>query len=139
MNSLAPRRTPAQQTKISMHIIHVLGNKLLFQYMIAETPVDECEFWKMQHTKLFQLTQQLDAPPVKKILEVLDLAGSPKLENHLHHFKRLKKRFKGVRDNFNFLATLMRYFKVFIYFKASQLLPTDRSLLDFGIPNWDLL
>lgn len=80
--------------------------------MEAEGPMDEYNFWSVNHANLSNLNEQLDIPIILRILSILSFADSPCMKSFEKRRKNLHKNYHQAKENIEFLSTLLRYFKV---------------------------
>ena len=76
-------------------------------------PLAELEFWRSHNATLAALYEQLSAPEVKRMLEVLRAAGDQQdLVLFAKAFEELARAHVETNDNVRFLSTVDRHFKV---------------------------
>ncbi|KAJ1437467.1 dynein heavy chain, N-terminal region 2-domain-containing protein [Ochromonadaceae sp. CCMP2298] len=75
------------------------------------TPLEEIEFWRDRNANLSVLFDQINAPKVQLMLQVIKLMDIPQLSSFNFHFSELTKLYLEAKDNVKFLTTLERHFK----------------------------
>ncbi|KAM5191717.1 dynein axonemal heavy chain 10 [Mantella aurantiaca] len=74
-------------------------------------PLAEIDFWRERNSTLSALSEQLKLPTVKKVLEVLSIAGPGLVQNLDQTVSDLTKYHVEAADNVRFLTTLERHLK----------------------------
>eukprot|EP01040_Poterioochromonas_malhamensis_P005875 gene5875-6317_t len=77
----------------------------------SRTPLGEIEFWRDRNANLSALYDQINAPKVQMMVEVMKMIDSPQVNSFNYHFGELAKLYLEARDNVKFLTTLERHFK----------------------------
>jgi dynein heavy chain len=77
----------------------------------SRSPLGEIEFWRDRNANLSALFDQINAPKVQMMVEVMKLIDSPQVNSFNYHFGELAKLYLEARDNVKFLTTLERHFK----------------------------
>ena len=75
------------------------------------TPLGEIEFWRDRNANLSVLFDQINAPKVQLMMQVMKLMDIPQLSSFNFHFSELTKLYLEAKDNVKFLTTLERHFK----------------------------
>jgi dynein heavy chain, axonemal len=75
------------------------------------TPLGEIEFWRDRNANLSVLFDQINAPKVQLMMQVMRLIDIPQLSSFNFHFSELTKLYLEAKDNVKFLTTLERHFK----------------------------
>ncbi len=75
------------------------------------TPLGEIEFWRDRNANLSALFDQINAPKVQLMVQVMKIMDNPQLSSFNFHFGELSKLYLEAKDNVKFLTTLERHFK----------------------------
>ena len=75
------------------------------------TPLGEIEFWRERNANLSVLYDQINAPKVQQMVQVMKAIDYPQLNAFNVYFGDLTKLFLEAKDNVKFLSTLERHFK----------------------------
>ena len=75
------------------------------------TPLGEIEFWRDRNANLSVLFDQINAPKVQLMMQVMKIMDIPQLSSFNFHFSELTKLYLEAKDNVKFLTTLERHFK----------------------------
>ncbi|EDV22455.1 uncharacterized protein TRIADDRAFT_50643 [Trichoplax adhaerens] len=74
-------------------------------------PLAEIDFWRQRNSTLSALSEQLQLPYVKKVIEILTEANSHALSSFEYNRSEMIKYYTEAKDNVRFLSTLERHFK----------------------------
>ena len=88
----------------------------------APGPIAEVDFWRERSAILSALSEQLNLPEAKRIVEVLTQVDPVTVQNLELSVCELNSYHVEAKQNVRFLTTLERYFKV------SHILPTSQLL-----------
>ena len=74
-------------------------------------PLAEIDFWRQRNSTLSALSEQLQLPYVRKVIEILTAANSHSLSSFEYNRSEMIKYYTEAKDNVRFLSTLERHFK----------------------------
>ena len=97
---------------------------------IQRTPLGEIEFWRDRNANLSALFEQINAPKVQVMVQVMKLVDNPQLSSFNYHFSELSKMYLEAKDNVKFLTTLERHFKHISEGSYQTILESMQSMLN---------
>lgn len=92
-------------------IAHAIDIELQKMVKTQRTPLGEIDIWRERAASLSALFDQINAPKVQLMVQVVTLIDSPQLSSFNFHFGELSKLYLEARDNVKFLTTLERHFR----------------------------
>lgn len=110
---------------IAYSLLILLSNDvLLLQTPVGIGPIAEYDYWNTRESALSLLMEQTKKTNFLKLMHTLSSVKSPIVDGFEFYRSELRKYYDQARNNVQFLATVLRYFKVSKFLVSSGKLVT---------------